>query len=68
MRIHHRSILVIGLGIALVQLSARAAGLATNDNFHVIAPTDDVAREVLETAESLRDELAQQWLGETLPP
>ncbi len=68
MRSYHHAILIMGLCVALLPSSARAAGLATNDNFHVIAPTDELAREVLATAERLRDELAQQWLGETLPP
>jgi hypothetical protein len=36
-------------------------------NFEVNAPTDDIARQVAETAERCRDELAEAWLGETLP-
>jgi hypothetical protein len=54
---------------------ADAAGFAMSDNFTVFTPSyptrqdaEAYAREVLESAESWRREIARQWLGEELPP
>jgi hypothetical protein len=45
-----------------------APAVARSTNFVVTAPTHDLASEVLDNAESLRDEIAQTWLGSKLPP
>ena len=43
------------------------AGYRT-ENFIVTAPTEDVALEVAETAESMRHDLAIEWLGHEIAP
>jgi hypothetical protein len=53
---------------ALVWTTALQAATVTTRNFVVHAPTDDVARQVADTAEMCRRELAIAWLGEELPP
>jgi hypothetical protein len=44
------------------------SSLAQSDNFVVCAPSRDLADDVLAQAESLRVRIAEQWLGEKLPP
>jgi hypothetical protein len=39
-----------------------------NDNFVVAAPNLELAGAVLQRAEELRDEIAREWLGQTIPP
>ncbi len=46
----------------------RAAEMAHNENFIVLAPDQAVAAAVLAQAERFRDEVAREWLGEPLPP
>jgi hypothetical protein len=64
---------------AVVLLSAFAAVRAdeagrnpmksvTGTNFLVSAPSDELARAVLNRAEELRREIARDWLGKELPP
>ena len=57
------------LAATVLVLSGVAASAATHKtaNFIVTAPTDEAARQVGEAAEFYRSELAQEWLGETLP-
>jgi hypothetical protein len=57
-----------GLLAALVWTTALQAATVTTRNFVVHAPTEDVARQVADTAEVCRRELAIAWLGEELPP
>ena len=52
-----------------------AAGFAISDNFTVLTPAyptqqdaEAYAREVLQSAETWRREIAKEWLGEELPP
>ncbi len=52
---------------ALVLCNVASAATHKTANFVVTAPSDDVARQVGEAAEFYRSELAQEWLGETLP-
>lgn len=47
---------------------ADAAGLARNENFMVMAPTQELANEVLKAAEQFRHDVAVRWLGAPLPP
>lgn len=47
---------------------ADAAGLARNENFMVMAPSQELAEEVLKAAEQFRDDVAVRWLGAPLPP
>ncbi len=54
-----------GLLIASV---AQGAGFAHDDNFIVLAPDQALAEEVLDRAEHFRGQVAQEWLGEDLPP
>jgi hypothetical protein len=56
---------VFALAICL-PASARAAAYRTR-NFTVAAPTPQLAKEIGDAAEKWRAELAQEWLGETLP-
>lgn len=56
-----------GLLAALVWTTALQAATVTSRNFIVHAPTEDVARQVAETAERCRQELAVAWLGKELP-
>src|SRR5262249_15759724 len=57
-----------GLLAALVWTTTLQAGTVNSRNFIVHAPTDDVARQVADTAEMCRKELAIIWLGKELPP
>jgi len=50
------------------QPEAQKIGLAHNQNFIVTAPSQDLAQEVLKKADSLRKQIALDWLGEELPP
>jgi hypothetical protein len=52
--------------IAWCPSASRAAGYRTT-NFTVDAPTPHLAKEIGETAEEWRRELAQEWLGKELP-
>lgn len=63
--------------VAVVAVSSRAdaAGFAMSDNFTILTPACPTqqdatayAREVLESAEAWRSEIARHWLGEELPP
>jgi hypothetical protein len=56
-----------GLLAALVGTTALQAATVSTQNFVVHAPTDEVARQVAETAEMCRRELAIVWLGKELP-
>ena len=47
---------------------ARGAGMAHDENFVVTAEDKAFAGEVLAKAEQFRKELAEEWLGEELPP
>ncbi|MDA8743499.1 hypothetical protein N9N28_02595 [Rubripirellula amarantea] len=53
--------------LALVGTTAEAAGFRTQ-NFIIQAPTPALARSVGEAAENYRDQLAEYWLGQRLPP
>lgn len=67
----HRALALVQFGTLLcVGFAAQAAHAASyrTQHFLVTAPTADYAREVGDTAERLRRELAQQWLGRELPP
>jgi hypothetical protein len=62
------------LGALLLSSNLHAAGLVSTANFIVLTPaipTQEVgqkyAQEVLNRAEGLRDEIANEWLGEQLP-
>lgn len=59
------TILVCGLAM-LPSLPAQAAGYRTA-NFTVDAPTARLAKEIGDTAEQYRSQLAQEWLGKQLP-
>lgn len=48
-------------------LPALAAPYATT-NFRVVAPTPELAKEIGDTAEKWRRELAIDWIGEEMPP
>jgi hypothetical protein len=50
----------------LISTWAQAAGYRT-PNFVVDAPTPELAREIGESAERWRVDLAEEWLGQTLP-
>jgi hypothetical protein len=53
---------------ALLLLGTSSSGATfSTRNFAVTAPTPDFAQEVAQTAERCRAELAQVWLGHTLP-
>jgi hypothetical protein len=57
---------VFALAICL-PLSPAHAGAYRTRNFTVAAPTPQLAKEIGDSAEKWRAELAQEWLGETLP-
>ena len=60
---------LLGVVVAFAADSRPAAGAGYRTQFFLVtAPTADYAREVAETAERLRKELAVQWLGHELPP
>lgn len=54
------------IALILLAWSAVAANYST-PNFTVTAPTPEIARQVGDAAERLRDEIATEWLGKTLP-
>lgn len=54
--------------LALLATTARAAGFSRSDNFIVLAADATLADEALARAEQYRREIAQEWLGEELPP
>lgn len=68
MRIAPAIVVLLAFALALAPASAHAVGYATSENFHVYAPTDELAQEVLATAERLREELAEKLLDGPLPP
>lgn len=49
------------------KVSMQRPGSYRTENFVVRAPTAELAREIGETAERLRDELAREWIGEPMP-
>jgi hypothetical protein len=54
--------------VALVACAVASMGATQRTkNFVVSAPTDQIARQVADTAERCREELAIAWLGKTLP-
>jgi hypothetical protein len=54
---------------AFLSLSAPSLGAGyRTENFIVTAPTPDMARDVAETAESMRRDLAIEWLGREITP
>jgi len=59
--------LVSCLMIALVG-AERDTTLRSNPNFLVCTPSAELAGELLTAADILRDELAEEWLDEKLPP
>ena len=63
-----RAIRAAGLLAALVWTTALQAATVTSRNFVVHAPTEDIARQVAQTAEQSRRDLAIAWLGEELRP
>src|SRR5437773_5191415 len=63
-----RTALAIALGLFVGSASpVCAAGYATR-NFTVSAPTPELAKEIGDTAEQCRHELAMEWLGQDMPP
>jgi hypothetical protein len=52
--------------VSLLQLAAQAAAYRTQ-NFTVDAPTPQLAKEIGDTAEACRRDLAMEWLGRELP-
>jgi hypothetical protein len=56
-----------GLLAALVWTTTLQAATVTSRNFVVHAPTEDIARQVADTAEVCRKDLAIVWLGKELP-
>jgi hypothetical protein len=52
----------------LASANATAAEMAYNENFVVTAAERAIANEVLAKAEQFRREVAEEWLGEELPP
>jgi hypothetical protein len=52
---------------APVEAPREARGLASSDHFMVNAPSQELADAILARAETLRDELAETWLGAKLP-
>lgn len=65
MRVVH---LLQALAIVLLTACAQGAGFAHNDNFVVLAPDQSLAAEVLNKANVFRKQIAEEWLGEELPP
>lgn len=56
--------------LRLVLVAAAVCSTGANfrsPNFEVVAPNEEIARQVAETAERCREELAIAWLGKTLP-
>jgi hypothetical protein len=53
--------------VLFAAVAARGAEYRTT-NFVVEAPTEEAAKQLAETAEARRKELAEQWLGKELPP
>jgi hypothetical protein len=62
-------LLVIALTVWLTQpVSTRGVGIATSDNFIVVAPEQAQAERILKQAESHRHRIAERWLGKRLLP
>ena len=51
----------------ILSVFSSAGATYKGPNFHVTAPTDEIARQVALTAEQCRDELAVIWVGKKLP-
>jgi len=51
-----------------IPCASRAAGLAYNENFTVVAPDRSLAEAVLLKASEFRKRTAEDWLGKELPP
>jgi hypothetical protein len=47
---------------------ARGAGVASNQNFIVLAPDRPLAEQVAARADAFREHVAEAWFGEALPP
>lgn len=64
-----RSFSIATLACLLLAASPlQAAPPYTTTNFVVIAPTAELAKEIGDTAEKWRAELAMEWIGEEMPP
>jgi hypothetical protein len=59
---------LLAVALGLFPTLALGAGLARSDNFLVMADDEATARDVLARAEQYRREVAEEWLGEELPP
>ncbi|REJ88121.1 MAG: hypothetical protein DWQ34_23145 [Planctomycetota bacterium] len=57
----------IAVAVVLVFAANAEAGTHRTENFVVTAPSDEIAEQVGKAAEFYRRELAEAWLGETLP-
>ena len=62
-----RTIWIFLLFVLLAPMWAQAAGYKTK-NFVVSAPTPQLAKEIGDSAEMWRRQLATEWLGKELPP
>jgi hypothetical protein len=60
--------LLLILAATVVASVAHAAGMAHNENFVVMAPDQPLAEQVLAQADHFRKQVAEDWLGEELPP
>lgn len=56
------------LFILLIPSVAFGAGFAHDANFLVLAPNQQLAEDVLASANDIRAHVAKEWLGEELPP
>src|SRR5262249_559747 len=61
------AVAVIAVGNATVSPPAQAARGYRTTNFTVSAPTPELAKEIGDTAEMWRKQLAIEWLGEEMP-
>jgi len=65
MRFTQVGFLLVGF---LVPPAVLGAGFAHDGNFTVLAPDQALAEEVLASANAYRRQIAEEWLGEALPP
>lgn len=65
MKARYLALALVGLAVPSV---VQGAGVAYNDNFIVLAPDQLLAEEVLAKAEHFRQQVAEEWLAEELPP
>jgi hypothetical protein len=61
-------LLVPGSAILADETIGKPLKSVSGQNFLVSAPTEELAREVLNRAEELRRDIAREWLGKELPP